>query len=90
MTNQVNMPWEIKTYVKGLSIVYGSHGKPMRVKADSDEILEHIVRCVNSHDALVDVLQSVVNDIDAGCAAVRLDLVSKAREVLTAATGESK
>ena len=39
---------------------------------------------------LLEALREVVSDIDAGCAAVRLDLVAKARAALAKAQGEGK
>ena len=60
------------------------------LRDEQDANAAHIVKCVNSHDALVEALREVVSDIDAGCAAVRLDLVAKARAALAAARGDGK
>lgn len=87
MSNEMNLPWNVYRINSIRGSIIDSERSTVTNHIDPARAA-HIVRAVNSYDALVGALDYLLLDADAGRAAVRLDLVEKARAALKLARGE--
>jgi len=92
MSNEQKTPWYSLPYSRDYATVYTSNGEAL-IATMKAEHAAHIVRCVNSHDALVRALQHLAdlhesNMAEIGLAPIDSITLSNARAALAAARGK--
>ncbi len=87
MSNDLNLPWKIGHMETHQASIQDATGLT-RIGWLTPAVAEHIVRCVNNHDALVAALETVLaNSPEPYCAITRA-VDRQVREALAAARGE--
>lgn len=69
MSKHTPAPWRVEKFYMKDPIVITSHNGDICLSSQSDDMddvanAEHIVRCVNSHDALVEALKDAMEQLE--------------------------